>query len=181
MNTEPERATIPPDGRPQSLQPRWRQDFPIHLPQDEYVSRRDFTRYLVLTSLAFVVGQLWILLENSIRRVRGQMPVRQVAWLSSVAVGSTVVFSYPGPADQCVLVRTGPKTLVAYSQKCTHLSCAVIPDASAGKINCPCHDGVFDLATGRPLAGPPQRPLARILLQVRSGQILAVGVEERTV
>ena len=33
--------------------------------------------------------------------------------------------------------------------------------------------------TGRPLAGPPQRPLPRILLEVRDGIVYATGVEER--
>jgi Rieske Fe-S protein len=39
---------------------------------------------------------------------------------------------------------------------------------------------VFDLQTGRPIAGPPRRPLIRIRLQVRSGDIYAIGIEERT-
>ena len=58
----PERETIslPPDGRPLEDQPAWRQDFPIDWPQDQYVERRDFVKFLTLTSLAFVVGQLWI-------------------------------------------------------------------------------------------------------------------------
>ena len=56
----PERETlsIPPDGRPLAEQPAWRQDFPIDWPQDEYVGRRDFVKFLTMTSLAFVVGQL---------------------------------------------------------------------------------------------------------------------------
>jgi Rieske Fe-S protein len=70
--------------------------------------------------------------------------------------------------------------LFAYSQKCTHLSCAVIPRVNEGIIWCPCHEGVFDLASGRPIAGPPRRPLTRILLRVQGGDVYAVGVEERT-
>lgn len=55
-----QRMTMAPDGRPAAEQPRWRQDFPIDAAQDEYVARRDFTKFMVLTSLAFAVGQLWI-------------------------------------------------------------------------------------------------------------------------
>jgi Rieske Fe-S protein len=51
---------------------------------------------------------------------------------------------------------------------------------AAGVLRCPCHHGLFDLATGRPLAGPPRRPLDRIRLDIRGGEIFAVGVEERT-
>ena len=178
---DPERVTIPPDGRPLAEQPRWRQDFPIHAPDDEYVSRRDFTKFMVLTSLAFVVGQFWILAQNLVRRGRGNPPIRQIAALDAIPVGGTLVFRYPGQHDRCVLVRTTAGTLVAYSQVCTHLSCAVIPRPELHRILCPCHDGVFDLATGRPIAGPPQRPLARIRLAVRGDRVYATDVEERTV
>ena len=35
------------------------------------------------------------------------------------------LFQYPGLHDPCILVRLGADKYVAYSQKCTHLSCAV--------------------------------------------------------
>jgi hypothetical protein len=35
--------------------------------------------------------------------------------------------------------------------------------------------------SGRPVAGPPRRPLSRVRLEVRRGDLFAVGVEERTV
>jgi hypothetical protein len=38
----------------------------------------------------------------------------------------------------------------------------------------------FGITTGRPLAGPPRRPLTRIKLEVRDGRIYAAGLEERT-
>ena len=68
---DPEQVTIPPDGRPLEQQPQWRQDFPIDWPQDHYVARRDFTKFMVLTSFAFVVGQCWIVFENWRRRGAG--------------------------------------------------------------------------------------------------------------
>ena len=33
---------------------------------------------------------------------------------------------------------------VAYSQKCTHLSCAVYYQPERERLYCPCHEGVFD-------------------------------------
>jgi Rieske Fe-S protein len=45
---------------------------------------------------------------------------------------------------------------------------------------CPCHEGTFDLATGRPVAGPPRRPLPRVRLEVRGDEIFASGLELRT-
>jgi nitrite reductase/ring-hydroxylating ferredoxin subunit len=162
-------------------QPQWRKDFPVDWPQDHYVARRDFAKFLVLTSLAFAVGQVWIGLQNLWRRHRGAPPMRKIASLSSLPVGSTLVFQYPQPHDDCVLIRTGPQTLLAYSQKCTHLSCAVIPDVEKGVIRCPCHEGFFDLASGDRIAGPPQRPLPKVTLSVRGDEVYATGIERRTV
>jgi len=177
---DPEHITRPPDGGPRHFQPQWRKDFPIDWPQDHYVARRDFAKFLCLTSLAFAVGQLWIAVQNAWRRSRGAPPVVNVASLSSLPVGGTLVFQYPRPHDDCILIRTAPDNVLAYSQKCTHLSCAVIPDLEKGVIHCPCHEGFFDLGTGRNTAGPPQRPLPRIQLTIRGDDIYATGVERRT-
>jgi len=181
MLGEPERTTIPPDGRSLVEQPKWRQDFPIDWPQDQYVERRDFLKFLVLTSLAFTTGQFWIAGQNWLRRRRGQPASRRIASLDELAVGGSLVFAYPGEHDICVLVRLSADELVAYSQKCTHLACAVIPEPELNQLHCPCHAGYFDLRTGRPTAGPPTRPLPRILLDVRGRDIYATGVEIRTV
>ena len=72
------------------------------------------------------------------------------------------------------------ETLVAFGQKCTHLACAVIPDLPNRQFVCPCHRGFFDAENGQPLAGPPRRPLPKILLEVRDGVIHAIGVELST-
>ena len=48
----------------------WREQFPVNLADDEYRSRRDFTRLLGLTSLAFVVGHLWIIARNLTHKVK---------------------------------------------------------------------------------------------------------------
>lgn len=175
-----DRARRFPDGRPEAQQPPWRHDFPIDAPQDNYVARRDYAKFLVLTSLAFVVGQVWIGIKSLFRR-RGGLPTQRVAKLVDVPIGGAITFTYPTKHDPCLLVRTDATTLVAYNQKCTHLSCAVIPHVETGHIHCPCHEGLFDLATGRPLAGPPRRPLSLISLELRNGVIYATGVKERTV
>ncbi|MDD5542590.1 MAG: Rieske 2Fe-2S domain-containing protein [Acidobacteriia bacterium] len=173
--------TVPPNGRPLSEQPRWRRDFPIDWPLDNFVARRDFTKFLVLTSLAFAAGQLWIVVQNFIRRRRGELPVQAVAPLERVPVGGILEFSYPREHDGCLLLRPDEHTLIAFSQKCTHLSCAVVPRTKQNEFYCPCHEGHFDLMSGRPVAGPPRRPLNRIQLQVKNGMVYATGIEIRTV
>ena len=175
-----EQITIPPDFRSPDDQPAWRQDFPIDWPQDHYVERRDFMKFLVLTSAAMTLGQFWIAAQNWWRRRQGLGELRRIASFDQLAVGGTLVFNYPGDHDPCILVRLGATEVVAYSQKCTHLSCAVIPRPDRGDIHCPCHEGFFDLRTGRPIAGPPPRPLPRITLSIRGREIYATGVEWRT-
>lgn len=170
-----------PDGRSADQQPAWRQDFPIDIPEDHFVSRRDFTRFVGLTSLAFVVGQFWILALSWLRRRQGVPAAQAIARLEDIPIGGTVSFKYPGPHDSCLLLRPTADTLVAYDQRCTHLSCAVVPAPARNCLLCPCHQGVFDLTTGRPLAGPPRRPLARILVKVEDGTVYATGVELRTI
>jgi nitrite reductase/ring-hydroxylating ferredoxin subunit len=178
---DPELYTVAPDRLSEDVQPRWRSDFPIDWPQDQYVARRDFTKFLCLTSFAFVVGQFSILVQNWYRRRRGRPPIVRIAELDQISMGGAVVFNYPGEHEPCLLLRPSSDTLVAYSQECTHLACAVVPDTQPSRLLCPCHHGYFDVATGRPLAGPPRRPLPRITLRVTGNLIYATGVERSTV
>jgi Rieske Fe-S protein len=185
LSTNPKKIreiiSLAPDGRAHEEQPKWRRDFPIDVEQDNYVARRDFTKFMVLTSLAFVVGQIWIVFQNFLRQRRSALPIQQIARLSDIAVGGSVIFAYPEAHDSCVLVRTGEQNFVAFSQKCTHLSCAVVPQPEKNCFFCPCHEGKFDIETGKPLAGPPRRPLPRIKLEILNNTIYATGVEVSTV
>ena len=175
-----EQITIAPDFAPPEAQPAWRQDFPIDWPQDLYVERRDFMKFMVLTSAAFTMGQLWISVQNWYRKRTAQPPVQRIATVDEIGVGASIGFTYPNEFEPCLLVRLTTSEFVAFGQKCTHLSCAVIPRPTEASFYCPCHEGRFDLRTGVPIAGPPRRPLTRIVLELRGRDIFAVGVEERT-
>ncbi|HEY3497705.1 MAG TPA: Rieske (2Fe-2S) protein [Polyangiaceae bacterium] len=171
--------TVPPDRAPAPApQPRWRRDFPIDWAEDDYVSRRDLVKFMVLTSGAFVAGQLWILYKSLFQRqpaTRQQVPVASV---DELPVGGAKTFHYPAGSTPRLLVRTGERAFVAYDQQCTHLQCPVVPAIREGKLHCPCHNGWFDLQTGVPLSGPPQRRLPRIELEVREETVFATGVED---
>ena len=173
---DPEDQSVAPDGRPKEEQPQWRQDFAIDWPQDHFVARRAFARFLVLTSGAFVAGQAWIAGHELVRSRRAAPGRKRVASLAAVAPGTSHMFAYPGEHDACLLVRLPDGALVAYSQKCTHLSCAVVPRIAEGVLHCPCHEGRFDLATGRQLAGPAPRPLPRIALAIEGDDVFATAV-----
>ncbi len=179
---DPEDVSRAPDPADERHPPQWRQDFPIDWPKDEHVARREFARFLVLTSSAFVAGQGFIAAQHLIRERRpAAAERRKVTALSALPVGAAAVFSYPGEHDKCIAVRLQDGSIVAFSQACTHLSCAVIPKVEEGVFFCPCHEGYFDLRTGRNIAGPPPRPLPRILLETQGDDVYAVGVEQRTV
>jgi Rieske Fe-S protein len=169
-----------PDGRPLAEQPRWRQDFPTDVPADDVLARREFTKFLVLTSGAFVAGQCWIALMSLLRGDH-PLPEKRILAEADVPPGGVVELRYPTEDDPCLLIRLADGRLVAYAQQCSHLSCAVIPEPECGRLRCPCHNGYFEINEGRPIAGPPRRPLPRINLDVRDGIIYATGVELRTV
>jgi Rieske Fe-S protein len=91
-------------------------------------------------------------------------------------VGDVRLFRYPTEADPAMLIRLDAETFVAYRQRCTHLSCPVNFNADAVRLDCPCHNGSFDAATGRVLWGPPPRPLPKIALRVENGHVYATGL-----
>ncbi|GIW81901.1 MAG: hypothetical protein KatS3mg105_3708 [Gemmatales bacterium] len=161
----------------------WRSAFPIELPQEQAVARRDFMKFLSLTSLMLVAGQLWLIAKSWLRRP-GEQKQKAIASLRPgvgdlpfLPIGKALPFSYPEEHDRCLVVRLSEKDVVAYDQRCTHLSCAVVPKPTG--FHCPCHHACFDLAQGRPISGPPRRPLPKIQLEIREGVIYAVGVELR--
>jgi Rieske Fe-S protein len=154
----------------------WKEEFSVHAAEERYVTRRQFGKFLVLTSLGMLAGNLWILVRSLWHREEA-LPSQAIARDGEIAVGGVKIFRYPGPNDPCLLLRTGEDSYVAYSQKCTHLSCAVYPARDGQRLECPCHEGYFSVADGRVLQGPPPRPLPRILLERRDGQLWAVGVD----
>lgn len=155
---------------------RWREDFPIQWDIDHYLTRRELAKFLTLGS-ALLVGATGAI--AAIGRMGFQEPrtEQRVASAADIAPGESILFRYPTPQDPCILVRSKDGALRAYSQVCTHLSCAVIHHPGEGQFFCPCHRGFFDEADGRPLAGPPTRRLPRILLEQRGDEVFAVGVE----
>lgn len=159
-----------------SSAPLWQDEFPVFTAGERYVSRRQFTKFLTLTSFAMLAGNLWILAKSMFYRAPSY--VRQpVAAADEVAVGGVKMFTYPTAGDPCILVRTGGDSYVAYSQKCTHLSCAVYYAKEQNRLECPCHQGFFSVVDGSVLQGPPQRALPRVALEMKDGQLVAIGME----
>jgi Rieske Fe-S protein len=153
----------------------WREEFPIREGDERYVTRRQFAGFLVLTSLAMFVGNLWILAKSWLGKAPRSVEMT-IPGAADLPLGGSTVFDYPETGEPCLLIRRSKDEFVAFSQKCTHLSCAVIYSKDDDRIECPCHNGYFSPRDGRVLQGPPPRPLPRVRLERRGGELVAVGM-----
>lgn len=157
--------------------PKWRADFPFTAEGEDEVTRREFARYLVLASATFAAASVGVAAwTSSLPVVRG--PARAIVPARELPPGGTVLFRYPEEHDPAILVRLHDGALRAFSQKCTHLGCVVYFEAERGRMICPCHDGVFAARDGVVLAGPPQRPLARIDVEQRADGVIWTIAQE---
>ena len=151
---------------------RWKEDFPVPSEEDSYVTRREFTKFLGLTSLAFFLGTLTATVRKVWKRaIGGPSAAMHVANVAEVEVGGYKLFRYPAENDPCILLRLDEERFSAFDQHCTHLSCPVYFNAADKQLVCPCHNGFFSAETGRVLAGPPKRPLDALTVSVRNGEV----------
>ena len=164
----------PAGGRVPVPDPVWRQDFPLSSAGEDEVTRREFVRYLVLASGGFAAGNVGVALWASLRSIN-HGAARRIVALDRLPEGTAHLFRYPTGADPAILVHLPGGGLRAFSQRCTHLGCVVYYQPDTGEMECPCHEGHFDAATGEVLAGPPQRPLGRIDVEVRDGTVWALA------
>lgn len=166
---------------PLPSKPAYEVDFPIERVEAEHVSRREFAKFLCLVSGGMAVGSGWVAVKDRLFppfRIRGELFVCRAG---DVPVGGTHPFRIEGTKTPYILIRPSEKEWYAYEQKCTHLACAVYYSPKHGKIECPCHNGWFDARTGAVLQGPPPRPLPRLAVTVRDGDIFVSepGNEEK--
>lgn len=154
----------------------WRDEFPIATADERYINRRQLAKFLTLASLGMFAGNSWILIKSWLRKAHVyQRSV--VAKAGEIPVGGVKLFQYPKPGEQCILIRTAEDAYVAYSQKCTHLSCAVFYSRSNDRLECPCHQGYFSVKDGSVLQGPPTRPLPRVILERNGEELIAIKME----
>ncbi|RKN37978.1 ubiquinol-cytochrome c reductase iron-sulfur subunit [Streptomyces hoynatensis] len=92
-----------------------------------------------------------------------------VAALSDVPVGEATAATTPGGQDAMVF-RPDETTVVAFSAICTHAGCTVQPDGE--ELHCPCHNSVFDAATGEVLDGPAPTALPAIPVKIDADRIV---------
>ena len=157
-------------------EPLWREEFSIFSADEQYIGRRHMAKFLTLTSLSMFAGNLWLLARSLFSSGHRAFPAIRIAMVGEIPVGGVKLFLYPGPSEQCILVRIGERAYAAYSQKCTHLSCAVYYAKEKNRLECPCHEGYFSVQDGAVLQGPPRRPLPRVILEQHGSDLVAVGI-----
>jgi Rieske Fe-S protein len=157
---------------------QWQEEFPYHWSADDLVTRRDTLRFLVAGSGALFLASAALALIGATRSPAVQRLI-PVARVGEIPVNGYKVFAYPDAYADGIVVNLPDKGLVAYSDVCTHLSCAVLYQPAEQQFYCPCHEGHFDARTGDVLAGPPTRPLPTIQLRVSGNTVYAVKEVER--
>jgi nitrite reductase/ring-hydroxylating ferredoxin subunit len=154
----------------------YQKDFPYDRSDEAQVTRREFCNFLGLTSAALFVGAAGFAGKAAIdSRQTPTFAAAQINGAETMAPNSALNFHYPTDKDSAILIRTADGTYHAYSQQCTHLACPVYYAREHHRLECPCHEGAFDATTGNVLYGPPPRPLDVIEVEVRNGQVWAIG------
>src|SRR5215472_16578853 len=80
--------------RQSSSEPLWKEEFSVRTAEERYVTRRQLTKFLVLTSFGMFVGNLWILVRSMFSRGESY-PQQTVARLGEIPVGGVKLFTYP--------------------------------------------------------------------------------------
>lgn len=151
-------------------------EFPYERDDEAQVTRREFCNFLGLTSAALFVGAAGFAGKAALEaRESVSLPAALIPGAEALAPNTSLNFSYPTERDSAILIRTTDGAYHAYGQKCTHLSCPVYYSRDQQRLECPCHEGAFDAATGNVLYGPPPRALDAIELETRDGQVWAIG------
>ena len=148
------------------------------------ISRRKFlsifTGAAVIAAVAAVATPLIGYFLNPVYAKQARKTAVPLAHTSEVPVGVPTFFAYEeGVSDGWVtttvskgawIVNKGGNEFIVYDPRCTHLGCQYYWDPVKQIFQCPCHGGQFDI-NGKVLAGPPPRPLDRLLFTITENTI----------
>ncbi len=152
-------------------------DFPYERDEEAQVMRREFCKFLAVTSTALFVsagGFATKAMYDS--QFIEEFPQTMIGDAARLKPGESLNFRYPTESDSAILVRARDGEYFAYGQKCTHLACPVYFAKENQRLECPCHEAGFDMRTGNVLYGPPPRPLDKIELDIKpNGEVWAIG------
>lgn len=101
--------------------------------------------------------------------------------LADLAVGARAQAKATRPNGKdatLLLFRADEKTVLAYSNSCTHQGCAVTTQSTAEDFYCACHGSRFAPKDGTVLAGPAIAALTRYAASIKGEDILVFVTDE---
>lgn len=111
---------------------------------------------------------------------------KRITSLKNIKPLKPISFAYPDADSPTVLIDMGEpvylgvglnRSIVAFSVLCQHMGCPSSFDPERKLIVCPCHGSLFDPARGGMcVEGPAISRLPMIALEVKKGNVYAVGV-----
>jgi Rieske Fe-S protein len=149
----------------------------------ETIDRRNLLSWLIGGVSAAIAGTVALIFG---RFLAGSASAQELGGATAVSLGKLSDWG-KGPVERTVsfldrdgyyrenrrarifLTRIGVEPVVL-SATCTHLGCAVSWDPGSLTFRCPCHGGVYR-SDGTVAAGPPPRPLRRLPIQIRDGEL----------
>jgi arsenite oxidase small subunit len=152
----------------------------IHKENERSLDRRGFMKTMVGAAGLFAISTMpWgVLAGKELLGIKSKVyEKKKIVDVSLLKIGDAAEFSYPSNHESALLIRLSEHEYKAYQNACTHLKCPVFWSRDDEQMVCPCHHGFFDPMTGSPTAGPPQRPLPEIVVNIEGGVIYATGVK----
>ncbi|GGF25967.1 cytochrome b6 [Halobacillus andaensis] len=151
----------------------------VNRQEDLRYNRRSFLKAAAGTSIALGLSTLPFSVKAMVDTFEDEENRQEITKLADLPKGSSIEFHYPTEEESALLVHTKAGELKAYNNACTHLMCPVFYEEKDEVLLCPCHKGYFDLNNGHPIAGPPQRELPMIEVEVKNGTVYAVDRKYR--
>ena len=156
-------------------------------PGGSCLARRQF---LIFGGSSLAVLALGPSLAQGAQLMGSRYPATRIAALADLKSGEAVPFSYPNGEVTNFLAKLGQKAgggigpdhdIVAFNSTCTHMGGPVGAEAykpAHGVVGpCPIHLTTFDLTRhGMVVSGHATESLPQIMLEVRKGDVYAVGV-----
>jgi Rieske Fe-S protein len=142
------------------------------MPKSPHMSRREFVA-IVAAATGTVMGATIGLPAIGYLTAPALQKVSADAWIpagpvDNYPVGTPTLFNFNRTKVNgwettvnsygVYIIRNEDGSILALSNKCTHLSCRVNWAQDAEAYICPCHDAYFDI-TGQIIKGPQPRPL----------------------
>ena len=157
----------------------YQKEFPYDRDDEAEVTRREFCNFLFLTSTALLASTAVFAGKAAYdARKKPEFAAIRIDGAETLQPGSALNFHFPDESEPAILIRSRDGQYHAYGQKCTHLTCPVYYAKDWDRLECPCHEGGFDVRTGNVLYGPPPRALDKVDVEVRGPEVWAVGISK---